>query len=38
MKHVLIIPSEPFLPRNNNLSGIFQKHQGQSLVKNVFKV
>jgi|688.fasta_scaffold310129_2 glycosyltransferase involved in cell wall biosynthesis len=38
MKHVLIIPSEPFLPRNNNLSGIFQKHQGQALVKNGFKV
>jgi hypothetical protein len=29
--HVLIIPSEEFLPQNNHTSGIFQKHQAIAL-------
>lgn len=29
--HILIIPSEEFLPINNHLSGIFQKHQALAL-------
>lgn len=31
--HVLIIPSEEFLPKQSHLAGIFQKHQALSLKK-----
>ncbi len=31
--HVLIIPSEEFIPANNHLAGIFQKHQALALQK-----
>ena len=37
-KHVLIIPSEPFLPEQNHLLGIFQYHQAKALRKNGWRV
>lgn len=36
--HVLIIPSEEFVPRGNHLSGIFQLHQAQALMASGFRV
>ncbi len=31
--HVLIIPSEEFVPQDSHLAGIFQKHQALALQK-----
>jgi len=36
--HILIIPSEKFIPSNNPLLGIFQFQQGQILENDGFKV
>src|SRR5258706_5276891 len=36
--HVLIIPSEEFLPPESHLAGIFQLHQANALVAAGFKV
>lgn len=36
--HILIIPSEKFIPSNNPLLGIFQFQQGQILKNDGFKV
>ena len=31
--HILIIPSERYLPQDNHLHGIFQQHQAQALIR-----
>lgn len=36
--HVLIIPSEEFVPQDSHLAGIFQKHQALALQKTGCKV
>lgn len=37
-KHILIIPSEEFQPKNNKLAGIFQLHQAKALEQLGIKV
>lgn len=36
--HILIIPSEEFIPKKNKLLGIFQYHQAKLLIKRNHKV
>lgn len=36
--HILIIPSEEFVPENDHLAGIFQWHQAEILKENDYKV
>jgi len=36
--HILIIPSEPFIPKDNELSGIFQYDQARIFEENGYKV
>jgi glycosyltransferase involved in cell wall biosynthesis len=38
LSHILIIPSEEFVPRRNHLSGIFQLHQARALKAAGFQV
>ncbi len=38
MKHILIIPSDNYLPDETILEGIFQRHQAEALVRAGFKV
>jgi len=38
MTHILIIPSEEFIPPESHLAGIFQLHQAQALIEAGFKV
>jgi len=38
VSHVLIVPSEEFLPPNNHLSGMFQLHQAETLLDVGLKV
>ncbi len=37
-QHILIVPSEEFLPPENHLAGIFQLHQASALAKAGFRV
>ncbi|MEO5902842.1 MAG: glycosyltransferase [Gemmatimonadaceae bacterium] len=37
-RHVLVIPSEEFVPPENHLAGIFQLHQASALVNAGFRV
>ncbi|MBE9157910.1 glycosyltransferase [Nodosilinea sp. LEGE 06152] len=36
--HILIIPSERYLPDDSPLSGIFQRHQAKALVRHGYQV
>ena len=36
--HILIVPSERYLPQNSPLEGIFQQHQARALARAGFRV